>query len=400
MRNKSFKIGILVVGILLLIGVSLSIGFYLGLQQVPKPPENLPSGVDLSVLWEVWDALEKRFIGELDYQNMIYGAAKGLAQSLNDPYTVFYTPEESKMFLEDISGSFEGVGMEIGIRDGQLTVIAPLEGTPAKRAGILPGDKIIKIEDIYTRDLTIYEAVKMIRGEKGTTVKLTIFREGWDEPKEIEITRDVINIPSVKVEILDDNIAHLIIYQFNENTTFQFIQAAQIIENSNAKKIILDLRNNPGGLLDKVQEIAGWFLEKGKVVAKAQYADGTEEVYKVKGPATFLNHPLVILINQGTASGAEILAAALREQRDDVKLIGEKTFGKGSVQETVNIGRIKIEGLLKVTTAHWFTPKGRLIDKKGLEPDIKIELTQEDIEQGKDPQLEKAKEILSQITKP
>ena len=400
MKNKLFKIGVPLVSSIFLIGVSLSIGFYLGLQQTPKPPESLPSGLDLSVLWEVWDALEKEFIGKLDYQNMIYGAAKGLAQSLNDPYTVFYTPQESKMFLEDISGSFEGVGMEIGIRDGQLTVIAPLEGTPAKRAGILPGDKIIKIEDSFTRDLTIYEAVKMIRGEKGTTVRLTIFREGWNEPKEIEVTRDLINIPSVKVEIVDDNIAHLIIYQFNENTTLQFIKAAQIIENSNVKKIILDLRNNPGGLLDKVQEIAGWFLEKDKIVAKARYANQKEEIYKTKGPATFLNYPVVVLINQGTASGAEILAAALREQRDDVKLIGEKTFGKGSVQETVNIGRIKREGLLKVTTAHWFTPKGRLIDKKGLEPDIKVELTQEDIEQGKDPQLEKAKEILMRMTKP
>jgi len=394
MKHKLFKIGIPLISSILLVGVSLSIGFYLGLGQVPKPPENLPPGIDLSVLWEVWDALEEKYIGELEYQKMLYGAAKGLAESLNDPYTVFYTPQESKMFLEDISGSFEGVGMEIGIRDGQLTVIAPLEGTPAKRAGILPGDKIVKIEDVYTRDITIYEAVKMIRGEKGTTVRLTIFREGWNEPKEIEITRDVINIPSVKVEILNDNIAHLTIYQFNENTTFQFIKAAQVIERSNAKKIILDLRNNPGGLLDKVQEIAGWFLEKGKVVAIARYADGKEEIYKTKGPATFLNYPLAILINQGTASGAEILAAALREQRDDVKLIGEKSFGKGSVQETVNIGRIKIEGLLKVTTAHWFTPKGRLIDKKGLEPDIKVELTQEEFEQGKDPQFEKAKEIL------
>jgi len=397
MKNKLYKISVVLLSSLLLIGVSLSIGFYLGLQQAPKPPKNLPSEVDPSILWEVWNALEEKYIGKLDYQNMIYGAAKGLAQSLNDPYTVFYTPQESKMFLEDISGSFEGVGMEIGIRDGQLTVIAPLEGTPAKRAGILPGDKIIKIEDVYTRDLTIYEAVKMIRGEKGTTVRLTIFREGWDEPKEIEITRDVINIPSVKVEILDDDIAHLTIYQFNENTTLQFIKAAQIIENSNVKKIILDLRNNPGGLLNKVQEIAGWFLERGKIVSKARYADGKEEIYKTKGPATFLNYPLVVLINQGTASGAEILAAALREQRNDVKLIGEKTFGKGSVQETVNIGRIKREGLLKVTTAHWFTPKGRLIDKKGLEPDIKVKLTQEDIEQGKDPQFDKAKEILKQL---
>jgi carboxyl-terminal processing protease len=394
MKNKLITKSLYIIFTLSLAGIALGIGFYLGLQEAPKPPKNLPPGVDPSILWEVWEKLEEKYIGQIDYQNMIYGAAKGLAESLHDPYTVFYTPEESKMFMEDISGSFEGVGMEVGIRDGQLTVIAPLEGTPAKKAGILPGDKILKIEDVFTRDLTIYEAVKMIRGQKGTKVKLTILREGWEKPREFEIIRDVINIPSVKLEILDDDIAYLTIYQFNENTTAQFTKAAQRIKERDIKKIILDLRNNPGGLLDKVQDIAGWFLEKGSVVVTAQYADGKEEIYRTKGPSTFLNYHLVILVNKGTASGAEILAAALKEQKPEVKLIGERTFGKGSVQETLNIGKIKREGLLKVTTAHWLTPKRRLIDKIGLEPDIKVELTQEDIEQGKDPQLEKAKEIL------
>ncbi|MCD5396161.1 MAG: S41 family peptidase [Candidatus Pacebacteria bacterium] len=397
MKNKVIKKSFLFITLIVIVAISFRAGFYFGLQETPKPPEDLPPGVDLSVLWEVWRAIEEKYIGKIDYQEMIYGGAKGIAQSVNDPYTVFYTPEESEMFLEDIFGSFEGVGMEIGIRDGYLTVVAPLEGTPAKKAGILAGDRIIKIEDIYTKDLTIYEAVKMIRGPKGTKVRLTIMREGWEEPKEIEIVRDVINIPSIKVEILEKNIAHLTIYQFNENTVLQFKKAVQFIKEKGAKKIILDLRNNPGGLLDKVQEIAGWFLEQNKIIAIARYANGEEDIYKAKGPSTLLNYPLVILVNKGTASGAEIFAAALREQRDDVKLIGERTFGKGSVQETVNIGKIKREGMLKVTTAHWFTPKNQLINKKGLEPDIEVELTQEDIEKGKDPQLDKAKEVIKNL---
>lgn len=398
MRIRISKKNLIFIFLLLFIGGgSFFVGYFYGIKKVPLPPANLPAGTDLSVLWEVWEAIEKKYIGQIDYQKMIYGAAKGLAESLEDPYTVFYTPQESEMFLEDISGSFEGVGMEIGVKEGQLTVVAPLEGTPADRAGILAGDKILKIDDTFTDNLTVYEAVRMIRGPKGTKVRLTIYREGWNQPKEIEIVRDIINIPSVKAEILEEGIGYLKIYQFNENTTQQFLKAAELLKQGGVKKIVLDLRNNPGGILDKVQEIAGWFLPKDAIVVIARYADKNEQIYKAKGPSTFVGYPLVILINQGTASGAEILAAALREQRDDVKLIGEKTFGKGSVQETVNIGRIKREGLLKVTTAYWYTPKNRLINKIGLEPDIEIKLTQEDLDAQKDPQLDKAKEILKKI---
>lgn len=376
--------------------LGLGIGFYWGANQVPKPPENLPIGVDFSLFWDIWHKIENNYVGQIDYQKLIYGATKGLTSGLEDPYTVFYDPKESDAFREDILGSFEGIGAELGMKEGVLTVITPLEGTPAKKAGILPGDKIIKIEDVFGRDIGIDQAIKMIRGQKGTKVKLTILRNGWEEPKEFEIIRDTINIPSIKIDFLEDNIAHLIIYQFNENITSQFEKAAQKIIASGSKKIILDLRWNPGGLLNKAQEIGGWFLDKGSVILVER--SGKEQIdekeYKAKGNAIFVKYDLVVLINQGTASAAEILAAALKENRPDVKLIGEKTFGKGSVQEALDI---KGGSILKITVAKWLTPKKRLIEKFGLEPDIEVKISEEDIKNEKDPQLEKAIEIIKKI---
>jgi carboxyl-terminal processing protease len=389
---KQFVIGILII---FWLGLGFSLGLFWGLNQVPKPPSDLPPGVDLSVLWDVWRNLEAKYPGPLDYQQMIYGAAKGLVQSLKDPYTVFFDPQESKMFKEDISGSFEGVGMEIGMKNGILTVIAPLEGTPAKRAGILAGDKIVKIDGEDTRDITIDKAVQLIRGKKGTKVVLTILREDWKEPKDFEIIRDVIQIPSAKWELKEGEIAHITIYQFSENLDRQFQKIADEVLSSPAKKIILDLRNNPGGLLVGAQNIAGWFLERGEIVTIEKFGKNEKEKpYRALGNSKLLKYPIAILINQGTASGAEILAAAIRENRDDVRLIGEKSFGKGSVQEAVEI---RGNSLLKVTTAHWLTPNGSLIDKIGLTPDIEVKMTEEDYKKGRDPQLEKAIEILKQF---
>lgn len=373
--------------------LGLSFGFYLGFNRNPKLPVDIPVEADFSLFWDVWRKIEDNYVGEINYQKLIYGAAKGLASGLEDPYTVFYDPKESNVFKEDILGSFEGIGAELGMKDGFLTVITPLEGTPAKKAGILPGDKIIKIEEVFGRDISLDQAIKMIRGPKGTKVKLTILRNGWNEPKEFEIVRDVINVPSIKIDFLEDNIAHLLIYQFNENTTYQFEKAAQKIISNGTKKIILDLRWNPGGILHKAYEIGGWFLERGSVILIERV--GKEQIYekeyKAKGNASFAKYDLVVLINQGTASAAEILAAALKENRPDVKLIGEKTFGKGSVQEALDI---KGGSLLKITVAKWLTPKKKMIEKFGLEPDIEVKISEDDIKSGKDPQLEKAIEII------
>lgn len=389
--KKNFVLVFLVVAIL----ASFGFGFWFGKAQVVCPVCPLEE-VDLSLFWETWKKLEEKFVSpeKLDVQKMIYGAISGMVKSLGDPYTTFLNPEDSKKFLEDVTGQFEGVGMEIGIRKGQLQVIAPLEGTPAQRAGFRPGDKIIKIDDTLTIDITIDEAVNLIRGPKGTEVTLMIFREEWETTKEIKIVRAVIEVPSLKWELKEGDIAYLRIYHFSEKASSDFIGAAIEILNSPAEKIILDLRNNPGGYLEVARDISGWFLERGQTVAIEDFGQETEQkIYKAKGNARFLQYPIVILINQGSASGSEILAAALRDNRG-IKIIGEKSFGKGSVQE---LEKLKEGSSLKITVARWLTPSGELITEIGLEPDIKVEMTEEDYTAERDPQLNKAIEVIKEM---
>lgn len=372
---------------------------------VINPEEGKSQEVDFSLFWRVWASIQEKFVDEekFDYQVMLYGAISGMVNALNDPYTVFFNPEEAKKFKEDVSGKFEGVGMEVGIRKNELTVIAPLEGTPAQGAGLRAGDKIIKIGDKITGELTIDEAVSLIRGPQGTEVILTIFREEWGIPREITLIREVIEIPSLKWELLassgeadgkEPDIAYIKLYHFHEKAGVDFKKAAFDILESPAKKIILDLRNNPGGYLEISQEIAGWFLERGQVVVIEDFGEGKErKEYKAEGNELFLGHPIVILINQGSASASEILAAALRDNLG-ITIIGETSFGKGSVQELEDLP----EGSsLKVTIAKWLTPKGDILTDVGLEPDIRIEMTEKDYEEEKDPQLEKAIEIIEQL---
>lgn len=374
-----------------------------GLQETPPETFQIineesgkPKEIDFSRFWDVWQKVEETYATRkhLDAQKMVYGAIAGMVKSLGDPYTVFFEPQEAKRFEEDSKGSFEGIGAEIGIKKGVLTVIAPLEETPAKRAGLLAGDKILKIDDTITADLTIDEAVRLIRGPKGTEVILTISRDAWTETKEIKIVRDVIKVPILKLEFKGD-FAYLRLYQFTENSLEEFTKEAGTILASPAKGIILDLRNNPGGYLDMAIEIAGWFLEKDKVVAMEDFGNGQKETFYSPGPAKLADYKIVILVNQGSASASEILAGALKENRG-VKLVGEKTYGKGSVQQLFDFSD---GSALKVTVAKWLTPNGRSISDEGLEADYKVELTPEDLEKNLDPQLDKATEVLrEQIT--
>jgi len=393
--NKLFLLSVILGSFLL--------GFYFGkIQTFFTPPQIVknseigkPSNVDFSLFWEAWRKLEKRYVDpeKINYTKMLYGAISGMVSSLKDPYTIFLPPEDEKIFKEDIKGEFCGVGIEIGMRNGELTVIAPLKGTPAERAGLKAGDKILKVNGTSTINFTLEDAVKFIRGPEGTPVTLTIFREGWKTPRDFKIIREKIKIPSLKWEIKDGDIAYIQLYHFSEKAGVDFAQTAFEILNSPAKKIILDLRDNPGGYLEVAQEIAGWFLEKGKIVAIEDFGGKyPSKQYKAFGPSKFLSYPTVVLINKGSASAAEILAAALRDQRG-IKLIGEHSFGKGSVQQ---LEKLK-EGSLKITVAHWLTPKGNLIEGKGLEPDIKVEITEKDIDENRDPQLEKAIEVLKKI---
>ena len=391
--------------IVVLLVVSTFSGFYVGQQEGERKAVNQffsqGAGEDVSNLnfmlfWETWQTLKEKFIDKtkFDNQKMLYGAISGVVSSLEDPYTVFMNPEESKKFLEDVSGKFEGVGMEIGQKKGQLQVISPLEGTPAQKAGLRPGDKIVKIDDVYANELTVDEAVSKIRGSKGTEVTLTIFREGWNDTKEFKIVRDVIEVPSLKWEIKNDDIAYIKLYQFSEKAGNDFKKASLEILNSPAKKIILDIRNNPGGYLEISKDIASLFLKKGSLVAIEDFGNETEsKEYIADGNDIFSEFPMVVLINQGSASASEILAGALRDDRG-IKLIGETSFGKGSVQEIQNLNG---GSSLKVTVAKWLTPKGQSISDHGLVPDIEVEITDEDYQNDKDPQLDKALEILEAI---
>lgn len=390
---------IILFSLVIAILTSFGFGFYFGKTQVICeicPPQDL----DFSLFWEAWSKLQEKFVDKekFDVQKMIEGAVSGMVKSLEDPYTVFLNPEDAKRFFEDVKGTFEGVGMEIDIRKGQLQVVAPLESTPAQRAGLRAGDKIIKIGDTPTADLNIDEAVNLIRGPKGTEVLLTIFREDWEKSKEFKLVREIIEVPSLKLELKEtaegETIAYLKLYQFSEKASLDFTEAVIEILRSPAKKIILDLRNNPGGYLEVAQDIAGWFLERGQIVAIEDFGGEEEQkLYKSQGSSRLLEYPTVVLINKGSASGSEILAGALKDNRD-IKLIGETSFGKGSVQE---LEKLKGGSSLKITVAKWLTPKGEFITDKGLEPDVKIEMTEEDYEKELDPQLDKAIEVIKDL---
>lgn len=346
--------------------------------------------VDFDAFWKVWDEINSKYVtSEMpsDSEKM-YGAIAGVVASLDDPYSVFLPPVEAKMFEEDVQGSFSGVGMEVGKKDDVLTVIAPLKDTPADKAGVMSGDKIIAIDGESTYDQTVHEAVSMIRGEKGSTVILTIVREGRDDILEISIVRDEIQIPIMETELRDDGVFVVGLYSFSATSPGLFTEAIQEFLETGSKKMILDLRGNPGGFLGAAVDIASFFLPAGDIVAREFYGEGVaEDLYRSKGFDVFDDSlELVILLDGGSASASEILAGALREH-GVATIIGAQSFGKGSVQELIDLE----DGTsLKLTIARWLTPNGISISEQGLTPDIEIDITIEDFEAGNDPQLDKA----------
>lgn len=369
------------------------VGFSLGERSV-FCPVCAPEDINFSLFWETFNKLKQEYVDpdKIKEKGVLYGAISGMVKSLGDPYTVFMTPQESKQFMEDVSGRFEGVGMEIGVKANGLQVIAPLEGTPAQRAGLRAGDKIIKINGQSTQDMTVDEAARLIRGPKGTKVTLTIFREEWDKVQDIEIERAVIEIPSLEWKLIDDNIAYIKIYHFTEKAGFEFSKIAIQVLASDADRIILDLRNNPGGYLEVANNIASYFLKKGSLITIEDSGEQKKE-HRSRAGSVFTEYPTVILINEGSASGSEILAGALRDNRG-IKLIGKQSFGKGSVQRLEDLSD---GSSLKVTTAKWLTPKGETIHGVGLKPDIEVDLTEQDYLNDKDPQLEKAIEVIKNL---
>lgn len=331
--------------------------------------------------WEAWDELHDNYLENVDDKNLLYGAVAGMVQAAGDPYTVFSDPEETKQFEQTLSGQFSGIGVEIGLQNGLVTVIAPLAGSPADLAGVQEGDIIIAVnKEPLTQEMTLDDVVRRIRGPKGEAVVLSVVREGSDGPQDISVVRDTITIESVKLE-MKDGIAHLSITSFNSDTFEQFSTFAQQIVENQAKGIILDLRNNPGGFLQSSVDIASFWLDPGTLVVTEK--GKKESQYKARGGQILRDIPTVVLVNGGSASASEILAGALQDQRN-FKIIGTKTFGKGSVQELITL---KDGSSLRVTVAKWFTPSGRSINDEGIKPSIEVE---EDRDSETDEQLEKA----------
>ncbi|OHB21918.1 MAG: hypothetical protein A2939_01460 [Parcubacteria group bacterium RIFCSPLOWO2_01_FULL_48_18] len=396
---KSVIVGIV---ILALGGGIFYVGYIAGYQEreiiiagVSNQENGRPADIDFGVFWEAWQVIRQNYLKseEVDNQTLVYGAVRGLVNSLKDPHSNFLTPEDAKKFNEDVSGEFSGVGMEIGIKNGQLKVIAPLKDSPAEKAGLKAGDSILKVDDAFTNDLSVDEAVKLIRGQRGTKVKLFIFREGWEKSEEFVIVRDIITIPALEYKLIEGRLAHIQLFNFNENMPLLFYRAAVDLLLNKPKGIILDLRNNPGGFLEVSVNIAGWFLDKGVVVTEEKFKSGDANVFRANGNGALKLLPMVIIVNEGSASASEILAGALRDHRH-IPLIGQKTFGKGSVQEIRNL---RDNSSIKISIAQWLTPNGNLIEGAGLEPDYKVEIGDEDAKNKKDPQLEKAIEILKEI---
>jgi carboxyl-terminal processing protease len=403
MMKSNMKAGI---AILFLVGIagSYAVGFSAGKAEGKRIPIegvfNLgmgqPDDVDFSLFWEAWLAVQEKYAryDEVHYDKLVQGAISGMVRSLGDPYSIFLSAEDTSTFLDDLSGYFEGVGMEIGMRKGELTVISPLDGTPAKRAGIRPGDKILKIADTLTNDLTLDEAVSLIRGPRGTTVVLTIFREGKDGPLEIGVERDVIEIPTLSWELKEGDVAYVKLSHFSEKARSDFRGIAKEISRSTADRIILDMRNNPGGFLEVAVDIGGWFVPSGSTIVIEDFRNiQDQKVYTAKGSGVFADLPVVVLINEGSASASEILAGALRDVLN-AQLVGMKSFGKGSVQE---LEKLSNESSLKITVANWLTPNGNLIEGAGLVPDTEVDLSLEDLDAGNDPQLDKALEIIQDL---
>lgn len=351
------------------------------------------TGADFGPFWKVWKLVNEKYPeAQAADQDKVWGAIQGLVGSLGDPYSFFLPPQEAKDFEESIQGEFSGAGMVIDKRDNILTVISPIKGTPADKAGIKAGDKILRIDDEITTDMTIDEAVSRIKGERGTSVTLTILHEGEDDPEEIRIVRDIIQIPTIETE--EKRGAFIIsIYSFNDNSPELFQEALQAFDRSGSDKLVLDLRGNPGGYLESAVEMSSWFLPAGKAVVIEDYGkEHTQKAYRSRGYDAFGDDlRMVVLVDGGSASAAEIMAGALQEHGKAV-LVGTKTFGKGSVQELVPVTRTTA---LKITVAKWLTPNGRSISKEGLAPDIEVKASEEDLAAGRDPQMEKALEILN-----
>lgn len=352
-------------------------------------PAYLRKTVDFNQFWRLWDIIKtKHYRQPVNEVKFLYGAEAGLVAALEDPYSVFFEPKVATEFSRELSGSIYGIGAEVSIKKDVLTVVAPLPETPAERSGLKPGDSILGIDGLDTRGLALDLAVSKIRGDKGTTVKLLIMREGFKKAQEFAIVRDNIQVKSVRYE-LKNNISYIKVSHFNEDTGADFSKTVEKVLHDNPRGVIIDLRNNPGGYLNVSVDMLGeWLAEDTAVIER--FTNNVQKEYKTDGRARLNNYPTVVLINKGSASASEILAGALQDY-ERAKVVGEQSFGKGTVQ---SYEEFEDGSALKLTVAEWLTPKKRAIDKNGITPDVIVKLTETDVENMKDPQLDKAMELL------
>ncbi|MBN1135822.1 MAG: S41 family peptidase [Anaerolineae bacterium] len=344
----------------------------------------------LELFWEVWQIIQGEYYGDLPNQDeLTYGAIRGAVNTLGDPYTAFVEPQVAAIMREDQSGSFEGIGALVSMDDGILSIVSVYEDQPAQKAGLRGGDVIAQVDGTPIENMSIYEAISLIRGPAGTTVRLKILRKG-EEAFEVEIVRAKIDIQLVQSEMRDDGIGYVWLFQFDNTATAKLANEIDELLAQNPKGLILDLRGNPGGLLNESILTAGLFLPQDTEVLIERFKDGTERPYTTSDGPIAPDIPLVVLVDVGSASASEIVAGALQDYGRAV-LIGDKTFGKGSVQL---LHELSNGSELRVTVARWFTPKGRAIHGEGLDPDIEVVVTREDIDAERDPQLDRAIEYL------
>ncbi len=354
--------------------------------------EDQPKDVDYGLLWQALQVVNDKYIEKpIDQEKALIGATKGAVAAVGDQYTQYFDKKDLESFRSELKGSFFGIGAEIGKKNDTIVIVAPLDDSPAQKAGLLPGDFVVQVNGESTAGWSTDQAVTKIRGDKGTPVTLTIFREGKTKTFDLKIIRDEIKIKSVKWETKGFNgkkIGVIKLSRFGDDTTDLFNNAVKDLRNQNVQGLVLDLRSDPGGYLQSAVDVAGHWLSTGTLVVTEAHSNGTNIPYNSPGYSDLNGLKTIILINNGSASASEILAGALHDH-GVATLLGEKSFGKGSVQELVELPQ---GGAVKVTVAKWITPKGVNLNKDGLKPDIEVKLTEEDTTNKKDPQMDKALE--------
>lgn len=382
-------------------------GFFLGqsnvesddTQIITKTSDTLASifsnsqNIDTKLFQEVWDTLHGEYIDKtkIDDSKLYYGSIYGMVAALGDPHTTFMDPDSFQEFQSDLKGEFSGIGAEIGRKNNMIMIIAALPGTPAEKAGLKSGDRILAVDKKDVVDLSADQVVSFIRGEKGTKVTLSILSKGENTAKDVTITRDKISVPSVSYQ-KENDIAVIKITSFNDDTSKVFENTARKILNDSPKGLIIDLRGNPGGYLDKAVDLAGYWLEPGQVVVREEFADKSRNLeHKAAGSISLRKFKTVVLVNEGSASASEILAGALQDY-NIAQLVGQKTYGKGSVQQLIDL---RSDSALKITVAKWLTPMGTSIEPDGITPDELVELTIDDYNNDQDPQMDKARELIN-----